>query len=117
EPAYRMTLIAKAFVDQKVKIYKNACNFYVRAVMTLAGYTSGRLYKANDFGLLFNTRAQNLNHWKRNSFTYSGSAAQIRGKTAALQNTLNSLPEGYATVAQVVRPNRAHGHVAIVTRI
>lgn len=117
EPAYRMTLIADAFVKQNVKIYKNACNFYVRAVMTLAGYTSGRLYKANDFGLMFNTRAQNLNLWKPTRFTFSTNARTQQTATSSLQGILNNIPESYSTIAQIVRPGKAHGHVGIVTNM
>ncbi|RYZ67674.1 MAG: hypothetical protein EOP05_17445, partial [Proteobacteria bacterium] len=58
EPSYRIAVLAEAFVEQRVKIYQNACNFYVRAVMTLAGYTKGKSYNANQFGQLFKTKGQ-----------------------------------------------------------
>ncbi len=116
EPAYRMAMIASAFVEQKVKIYQNACNYYVRAVMTLAGYTSGRSYQANDFGLIFSSRAQNLNHWAKSTFTHTGNDRTSAAATSRMDHLLGNIPESYATIYQIVRRGK-HGHVAIVTRV
>jgi hypothetical protein len=116
EPAFRIAVIAEAFVEQRVKIYLNACNIFVRSVMTLAGYTKGKSYNANEFGQLFKTKGQGLDQWDKFQFTRNGSSALDAANSGSLQATLNGLPEAHGTVAQWIRPGR-HGHIGIVTRL
>ncbi|OFZ18115.1 MAG: hypothetical protein A2Z20_06090 [Bdellovibrionales bacterium RBG_16_40_8] len=116
EPAYRISLIAQAFVNQNVKIYKNACNIFVRAVMNLSGYTAGSHYSANEFNKLFNNKAQGLNLWRRENYK------NLTGQTQTLElsrltNYLKKMPQAHAVIVQVDRSlSGKHGHVGILTR-
>ncbi len=111
EPSYRMAVFAEAFVVQKVKIFQNACNIFVRAIMTLAGYTQGQVYNANDFENVFSSNAY-LSKWKKRTFFNGGKQGQ---SAQALESFSANLPEGYAIVEQVERSGR-HGHVGIVLK-
>lgn len=117
EPVHRMALIAEAFVESEVKIYRNACNIYVRAVMMLAGYTKGETPLANQFARLFQTRGQGLNEWERPTFKNNGSQVSQTVNQNGLQTLLKEIPNGYATVAQWVRAGGKHGHVGILARL
>lgn len=115
EPAFRMAVFAQALVDQKVKIYRNACNIFVRSVMTLAGYTIGRNYNANQFGLLFQEPKQGLNLWDKDGYKKLPNLQQAQQK---LQMDLLNYSEDFGVVAQVDRTAlRRHGHVGILVRI
>lgn len=117
EPSFRIAVLAEAFVEQNVRVYRNACNIFVRAVMTLAGYTKGGSYRANDFGKLFETRGQGLDQWKKSSFDRNGAPTAGAANVITLQSTLNALPEAHGTVVQVIRTGGRAGHVGIVARL
>ncbi len=114
EPSYRMGVIAYAMVDQHIKIYLNACNFFVEAVLTLAGYINGANFHSYDFDKIFSQNDQGLQFWTKNQF-FSG-----KNKTPGMQEltaVTDQLPDDYATVMTVDRRSlKRMGHVAILMR-
>ena len=117
EPAYRIGLIAKSFVDQGVKIYQNACNIFVRAVMNLSGYTSGGNFSANEFNKLFTYRTEGLSLWERDHFKNSQTPHAQVLTLADLAKYLKALPADHAAIVRVDRTQLGqHGHVGILIR-
>ena len=118
EPAQRIAAIAKAFVDQNIQVYQHACNFYVRAVMALAGYTEGGVERSNDFHKIFRRNSQGLRDWSMLSYTSPTEANKTK-----LDTDLNNLVELHGIVYQVDRSNLStsngrerHGHTAIIVK-
>ena len=118
EPAQRIAAIAKAFVDQGIRVYQNACNHYVRAVMALAGYTEGGVEASNNFHMIFRRSNQGLRDWDDINYSTPSDANK-----AKVETDLNSLMEGHGIVYQVDRSNlrRANGsvksgHTAIIVK-
>lgn len=108
EPAHRLVAFAQAIIDQRVPIHLHACNYYIRTAMTLAGYTEGYSYLANDFHLLFQTPGQGLDEWEEREFNLVD--------LPRLREMFNHLPAGYGVVVQIVRPTPRRGHLGIVAK-
>lgn len=114
EPAYRMAAIANAFVQQKIKVYRNACNIFVRSVMSLSGYSQGSVYNANSFHITFTEKKNNLDKWKMSRFAL-GNSTQTNISKSGLKTYFETLAPSHAVVAQVRRSGR-HGHVGLLVR-
>lgn len=124
EPAFRIAVIAEHFVKEKVRVFKNSCSHFVRAVMSLAGYKSGGYSNANGFERLFSVRAHGLNQWNQKRFLYN--AKSLPKVHSSLDAYLKGLPEYHGIIyqidrARIQRPKGvkrfSNGHVAILTRI
>lgn len=111
EPVVKMAVIAKAFKEQGVKIYENACNFYVRAVLSLAGYTQGgHGVPSNKFHQVFQKNTQGLQQWEERTYSFNNASDLNR-----LKKDLSSIPQAHAVVAQVDRTSIGRrGHTGIL---
>jgi hypothetical protein len=113
EPAFRITTLAEAMVSQRVRIYRNACNIFVRAVMALAGYLNAPWPTANNFENMFRSRADNLYTWERYDLA---NRSYSESNKLLLENHLHHILEEHAVVFQLERSGRRHGHVGFVTK-
>jgi hypothetical protein len=116
EPAYRIYIIAKAFVDQKVPIKQNACNYFVRAVMNVAGYTKLSNLMANQFHLAFQKPAHGLNKWNRENYKYTSGGAGS-AQQSLIASDLLSTPSQHGSIFQSIRNDKDNGHVGIAVPI
>lgn len=112
EPSYRIKVIAEAMVNQRVRIYRNACNIFVRAVMALAGYLNGPWPLANNFETLFLTRSEGLSQWEKRTVTSKTYLGQI---AVSADKTLKYLPENHSVILQIKRAGK-NGHVGIISK-
>jgi hypothetical protein len=117
EPAYRLFVVAEEFHKQQIKILQGACNYFVRSVMIVAGYSEmgKKNFNANSFHhILKGTVEHDLNRWENElvNFTEERASAQ----RAYLETEIAKIPDRHAVIVQTIRQGR-HGHVAFLAPV